>query len=258
VSDVLLSARGLRVGYGGDDVLHDVDLALEAGRSTAVIGPNGSGKSTLVRALAGTLPDRGGTIELLGRPLGSWRRREVASLVAVVPQLVEFTFPLTVREVVEQGRSPHLGPWNPPSARDHAAVGAALARTGLSAHAEVSVRALSGGQRQLVLLARALAVEPRVLLMDEPAAALDVRHQLELVGTVRGLLEAGVAVMLVVHDWNLALRAADAAVVLRDGSVTAAGPLPELFRPDVFLAAFGVSVDRLNDSEGRPIIVPRP
>ena len=181
----LLMAKRVAGGYGGRPVVEDVSLALSPGRCVAILGPNGAGKSTLLRLLAGILPVTGGSVELLGRPLPSWRRRDSARIVGFVPQLLALTFPLTVRELVEQGRAPHLGPWRPPSAVDSAAVARALARVDLEAQAPTPVQRLSGGERQRALLARALACEPRLLLLDEPATALDVGHQLELVGILR-------------------------------------------------------------------------
>jgi iron complex transport system ATP-binding protein len=252
----LLAATRVAGGYGGRVVVEDVSLAVAAGRCVSILGPNGAGKSTLLRLLAGILPLTGGSVELLGRPLPSWRRREVAKVVGFVPQLLPLTFPLTVRELVEQGRAPHLGPWRPPSADDSAAVSRALARVDLEGQAPTPVQHLSGGERQRALLARALACEPRLLLLDEPATALDVAHQLDLVGIVRQLLAEGVGVVLVVHDWNLALRLADEIVVLRAGRLHAAGPPDALLRSTVFSEVFGVSVDVLRCPDGSPTVVP--
>jgi iron complex transport system ATP-binding protein len=253
----LLVARGIAGGYGGGDVVGGVDLALAAGRCVAVLGPNGAGKSTLLRLLAGILPARAGTVELLGRPLAAWRRREVARVIGFVPQLLPLTFPIRVRELVEQGRAPHLGPWRPPAAADHAAVARALTLVDLEDCAGRPVQELSGGERQRALLARALASEPRVLLLDEPAAALDVAHQLELVTIVRRLLANGVAVAVVVHDWNLALRLADDLVVLDRGRVHTAGTPADVLGSDVFGDVFGVAVEVVTGAAGGPVVVPR-
>lgn len=251
----LLRATALGGGYRERLVVSGVDLEIAEGRCTAVLGPNGSGKSTLLRLLAGVLPARMGGVELLGKPLPSWRRREIAQQIGYVPQWVDFSFPLSVEEVVEQGRAPHLGPWRPASPRDRAAVRRALDRMGLSDRASTAVRQLSGGERQRVLLARALASEPRLLLLDEPATALDVRHQLELVDTVRGLLDEGVGAVLVVHDWNLALRLADHMLVLRDGRPVATGRPADIVTPELFHAVFGVEVEFLSRGGVGPDIV---
>ncbi len=253
----LLQARDLSGGYGATDVVRHVDLDVGEGRCIAVLGPNGAGKSTLLRLLAGILPPTSGAVELSGRPLGAWRRREVARLVGFMPQTVSFAFPLTVAEVVQQGRAPHLGPWRPPAPRDHAAVAAAIARVGLSGMERTAVQRLSGGERQLVILARALASEPRLLLLDEPATALDLRHQLDLVTILRSLVSDGVGVVLVMHDWNLAFRLADHLVILDRGSVRAAGMPVEVARPELFRAVFGVEIDLVPRPDGVALIVPR-
>jgi ABC-type cobalamin/Fe3+-siderophores transport system ATPase subunit len=252
----LLTATGISGGYDRRPVVAGVSLGLSAGRCVAVMGPNGAGKSTLLRLLAGILPLQSGTVELLDRPLASWRRRDVARVVSFVPQLFALTFPLTVRELVEQGRAPHLGPWRPPAEPDRAAVARALARVHLVDQAATGVQNLSGGERQRALLARALATEPRLLLLDEPATALDIRHQLDLVSVLRELLADGVGVVLVVHDWNLALRLADAIVVLDHGAVRAAGSPAEILQTAVLGEVFDVSVEVLHTADGTPFVVP--
>lgn len=253
----LLVAAGLRGGYDGRDVVHGVDLEVRERSCTAVLGPNGAGKSTLLRLLAGVLPGTGGTVELLGRPLASWRRREIARTLALVPQQVQLAFPLTVREVVEQGRAPHLGPWRPPGPHDHEAVATALTRVGLAGAGGRPVQRLSGGERQRVLLARALATEARLLLLDEPAAGLDVRHQLAFVETLRDLQADGVASVVVLHDWNLALQLADQVLVLRGGSSYASGTPAAVLTETLFRQVFGVEVEIVRPTTGAPVIVAR-
>jgi iron complex transport system ATP-binding protein len=254
----LLEARSLSGGYGAADVVRDVGLAVGEGQCVAVLGPNGAGKSTLLRLLAGILPATSGEVELCGRPLAAWRRREVARVVGFVPQSVSFAFPLTVDETVQQGRAPHLGPWRPPAPHDHTAVASAIARVGLAGREATAVQRLSGGERQLVLLARALASEPRLLLLDEPATALDVRHQLGLVAILRALVADGVGVVLVVHDWNLAARLAGRLVILERGRVRAVGTPEEVVRPELFREVFGVEIDLVPQAGAFPLVVPRP
>jgi iron complex transport system ATP-binding protein len=244
-----LQARGLAGGYARGDIVRDVDLELVGGECLAVLGPNGAGKTTLLRLLAGILPATAGEVLLDGVPLGSRPRRQVARTVGLVPQGVSFAFPLSVREAVEQGRAPHLGPWRPLSPHDHAAVDAALAAFGIAGLATRPVKELSGGERQLVLLARALAAQPRLLLLDEPAVSLDVRHQLELVDRLGELRAAGIGVLVVIHDVNLALRVATRIAILSRGEILRIGPPEEVVEDAAFADAFGVrtSLVRLPD-----------
>lgn len=253
----LLAARDASGGYGGAPAVESVSLDAETGRCLAVLGPNGAGKSTLLRLLAGILPLSTGTIRLDGRPLHQWRRREAAKLVTLVPQSVSFTFPLSVVEVVSQGRAPHLGPWRPPAAADHAAVRRALETVGLEGKTNVSVHHLSGGEKQRVILARALAAEPRLLLLDEPAAALDLHHQAELAGAVRQRLDAGVGVVVVAHDLNLALALADEVVVLQRGRVVARGEPHAVVSPDLLQRVFNVEAEFITRTDGSTAVLPR-
>ncbi len=253
----LLAARAATAGYGRVPAVVDVSLDVEAGRCLAVLGPNGAGKSTLLRALAGVLPLSAGTILLDGRPLAQWRRRDAAKRVTLVPQSVQLTFPVPVKELVAQGRAPHLGPWRPAAAADHAAVRRALEAVGLAAKAEVSVQQLSGGERQRVILARALATEPRVLLLDEPAAALDLHHQAELANAVRQRLRTGVAVVFVAHDLNLALALADEVLVLQRGALVAHGNPQQVLTQDLLRRVFDVEVEFLSRADGSKAVLPR-
>ncbi len=252
----LLRACGAGGGYGGRPVVEGADLEIGPGTCTALIGPNGAGKSTLLRLLAGVLPTASGSVELYGRPLHQWRRRDVAKHIAFVAQQIHFAFPVTVREVVEQGRAPHLGAWRPAGPVDRRAVEASLERVGLAGAASRPVQCLSGGERQRVLLARALASEPRVLLLDEPAANLDVAHQLELVELLRRLHGEGAGSVVVVHDWNLAARLADRVVILASGRVQACGTAREVLTPQAFMRVFGVRTETLVAADGSSVFVP--
>jgi iron complex transport system ATP-binding protein len=253
----LLTARAATAGYGHFPAVTGVYLDVEAGRCLAVLGPNGAGKSTLLRALAGVLPLSAGTILLEGRPLAQWQRREVAKRVTLVPQSVQFTFPVSVEEVVAQGRAPHLGPWRSATAADRAAVQRALEAVGLADKAQISIHQLSGGERQRVILARALATEARVLLLDEPATALDLHHQAELASVVRQRLKAGVAVVLVAHDLNFALALADEVLVLQRGAVVAHGSPSQVVSPQLLRCVFHVEGEFLTRGEGATAVLPR-
>lgn len=246
----VLAARGLRVAYGGREVLHGVDLELCAGEILALLGPNGAGKTTLLRALSGTIPPSGGAVELSGRAVHAMPRAEVARAIAVVPQDVPSAPGFTVREVVAMGRAPHQTAWLRERREDTDAVTRALERCALTSLAERSFSALSGGERKRVLLAQALAQSPRVLLLDEPSAFLDLRHAVTLFELAREEASAGVAVAAIVHDLGLCARFADRAAVLVDGALVAEGAPRDVLDEAQISAAFGVPIRRLSDEAG--------
>lgn len=226
MTGALLRASDLRFRYPGAarPAVDDVDLSVPEGGLVGVIGPNGSGKSTLVKLLLGALePDRG-EVRLLGRDLSSWRRSDMARRVGVVPQTESVTFPVSVREFVGMGRYPHLGPWRTERPVDRCAVERALARCDVGGLAERGFSTLSGGERQLSRVARALAQEPDLLVLDEPTVSLDVRHEMEIYELLRELVEGGTTVLLVTHNLNAASRYADRLLLLDRGRSRAEGP----------------------------------
>ncbi len=237
---MILEARALAVRYPGAArlALDGVSLTVAPGRLVAVAGPNGGGKTTLVRALLGHLPLQAGDALLDGRPVREWKAAAVARGVGVVSQREEIVFPLTVRQTVLLGRYPHLGPLSAEGPADHAAVAAALRRCDVEWLAERRVDALSGGEWQRVRVARALAQEPRVLVLDEPTASLDVRHEMELFELIRALVDDGIAGLVITHQLNLAARFADRVVLLAGGRVMADGSPDDVFRPDVLARVF--------------------
>lgn len=222
----VLAASGLRFRYpeAPRPAVDEVDLTVPEGTLVGVIGPNGSGKSTLVKLLLGALePDRGG-IRVLGRDLPSWRRRELARRVGVVPQNESVTFPVSVREFVAMGRYPHLGPWRTERPGDRRAVARALERCDVDGLAGRTFSTLSGGERQLARVARALAQEPDLLVLDEPTVSLDVRHEMEIYELLRELVGEGTTVLLVTHNLNAASRYANRLLLLHEGRARAEGP----------------------------------
>lgn len=237
----LLAASGLRFRYPGAPrhAVDEVDVAVPEGALVGVIGPNGSGKSTLVKLLLGALePDRG-EIRLLGRRLSSWRRREMARRVGVVPQNESVTFPVSVREFVAMGRYPHLGPWRTEGPEDRVAVERALARCDVESLAGRAFSTLSGGERQLARVARALAQEPDLLVLDEPTVSLDVRHEMEIYELLRELVGGGTTVLLVTHNLNAAARYADRLLLLHEGRARAEGPPGEVLTRETVEDVYG-------------------
>ncbi len=220
--NIAIKAHGIRVTLGNIEVLHGIDLVLQAGRWTSIVGPNGAGKSTLLKVLAGLLP-HAGQVALLGQPLASLSGRSRAQQMSWLGQNETSADDLTAYDVAMLGRLPHQ-PWlAAPSAADHAAVQASLKATQAWDWRSRPLGQLSGGERQRVLLARALAVQAQVLLMDEPLAHLDPPHQADWLGAVRSLVAQGKTVVSVLHEISFALNADDM-VVMAEGRVTHHGP----------------------------------
>ena len=255
-----LAGEGLTFAYDGRTVLRAVDLAVAPGELVGVIGPNGAGKTTLVRILAGVTPPSAGRVVLGDRPLAAWPRRERARALALVPQDPRVEFPFTALEVVLMGRAPHLTGLGFAGADDVRRARAALARLGLDGLEARHLDALSGGERQRVFLARALAQDPVVLLLDEPTTHLDLRHQTEILDVVReGVRERGLAALVVLHDLNLAAVGCDRLVLLAGGSIVAAGPPQEVLMRSLIEQAFATPVHvRPHDLANVPAILPLP
>jgi iron complex transport system ATP-binding protein len=242
VKPVVLEARQLDASRGGRAVLHDVSLRLHAGEAVALVGPNAAGKSTLVRVLGGLLAPRQGEVELLGRAFSGYGRDALARAVALVASEDAVSSTLTVRDRVMLGRYPHRGPLRAFTTEDAAAVDRALRQTGIEGLAERALGTLSAGERQLATLARGLAQEPRVLLLDEPAAHLDIGHELALFRVLDEVRACDVAVLAVIHDLGRAARWAERLVLLSGGRVTADGPPGAVLQSEAAAAAFGVRV----------------
>jgi iron complex transport system ATP-binding protein len=253
----LLEARDLLVRYGGGRAALDgVTCATRGGELLAVVGPNGSGKTTLVRVISGLLRPERGEVAVDGRSLARWRRAELAGVLAVVPQGETVTFPLRVDETVMLGRYARLGPLAAPGAADHVAVREALARCDVAELAGRTIDTLSGGEWQRVRLARALAQDPRVLILDEPTTSLDIRHEMELFELVRRLVDAGLAGLVITHHMNLAARYADRILLLSEGRVAGEGHPAEVLREDTLRAVFDWPLAVTLWSDGSPQVVP--
>lgn len=242
-----LTIGGLHARLSGVTVLHGVDLRAEPGEVLGVVGPNGAGKSTLLRCLYRALTPESGTVLVDGKDLLAMAAAASARHTAALPQESEPVSGLRVGRVVVLGRTAHLSAWQTPSARDHRIAEEALAQVGASALADRDIATLSGGERQRVLLARALAQQPRVLVLDEPLNHLDIRHQLDALIMVRGL---GITTVLALHDLDLALRYCHRLCVLADGAVVAAGPPRDVLQPALMAEVFGVRSRQVEISPG--------
>ena len=245
----MLELRNLSVGYPGRVVLEDVCLSIRPGRVLALLGPNGCGKSTLLRSVPGLLPALGGEILLDGKPLGTYTSRETARKIAYLPQSRAVPS-ITARRMVLHGRFPYLSYPRRYRKEDAAAVDRALEQADAMDLADRFLPELSGGQRQKVYLAMALAQETETILMDEPTTYLDVRRQLETLALTRRLAAEGRAVAVVLHDLCLALSTADEVAVLAEGRLLALGTPEEIFQSGILERVMGVRLDRFAGPRG--------
>ena len=250
----LLTVQNLSFAYDGRPVLKGVSLAVEAGEFVGLIGANGSGKTTLLRVLLGLLPTSG-EVKLCDEPLKSLDRREIAVRATMVSQDTRVDFAFTAREIVAMGRTPYLGRFTPESASDKEAIARAMRETGTEDFAERPVTELSGGERQRVHLARALAQETRVVLLDEPTANLDLAHQFEALQLVREFTRAGGGALAAIHDLALAARFCDRLLLLSEGQIVAAGRPAEVITESNLALHFALRARVRRDEEMGSLIV---
>ncbi len=256
---MMLLAEGLTVRYrrAPAPAIYRVDVSLAAGSLHAILGPNGSGKSTLMRASAGILPPEEGGVIVDGRPLSEWPRKELARSVAAVTQSEAIPFPLTARELVAMGRYPHLGSLLSQRAEDDQIVLDALGRCDVDHLADRLVQTLSGGELQRVRIARALAQEPRILLLDEPTASLDVGHEMAILELLRAAADSGLAVLWVTHHLDVAGRFADEMTLMNCGRVVANGSPVEVLTAETLNQVYQWPVRvEIDAGDGAPRVTP--
>ena len=235
-----LSAEGLSYSVETQTLLDSVYLHAEQGRFVGLIGPNGAGKSTLLRALSGMLRHQHGAVLLEGTDLRSMSSRDVAASMALVSQIAPYTHGFTSFELVLMGRYPHLGRFQIEGREDNRIARDAMRQTDTERFADRTLDTLSGGERQRVFVSRALAQQPRILLLDEPTSNLDVFHQLKVLDLVRQLVNEGLTAVAAIHDLHMAARYCDRLVLLSDGRVLAEGRPEEVLTPEAIESAFGV------------------
>lgn len=250
----MLTVQNLYYDYGQRQVLRNISLNVRAGEVVSLVGANGAGKSTLLKCLSRFLTPRSGNLLLEGQPLETYSRARLARTIGYVPQQAGSAMSLPVADMIALGRAPHRGLSTP--TRDRDAVMKAIERLDLQSLALRVFGELSGGERRRVLLARALAQETPLLLLDEPTSDLDLRHQLETMTLVRRLAdEDGVAALVAIHDLSLAARFSDRLVLIRDGRVHANGPWREVLTTTNLEAAYGVNV-ATGSRDGLPYVIP--
>jgi iron complex transport system ATP-binding protein len=258
----LLSAGNLRFAYRGSSsrtaVLDDISLSIERGESVGILGPNGSGKTTLLKMLAGVLQPDAGVVRLEGTAISGMSRATVARRIAIVPQETHPAFEYTVLEMVLMGRYPHLGAFEIEGPDDVRLARDALAATGTETLESRSFDTLSGGEKQRVVIAAALAQAADVLLLDEPTASLDLAYQLEIAALLTRLnRERGCTLVLSTHDLNLAATVCDRVVLVREGRALAAGPTADVLTPANIERTFDVEAEvSRHDAAGHLVVVP--
>ncbi|MFT3690971.1 ABC transporter ATP-binding protein [Paenirhodobacter sp.] len=247
----LIEATDLAIGHSGHALIRGVSLRLEPGRVLCLLGPNGTGKTTLFRTLLGLIPPVQGRITLDGTPLPRLSRAEIARRLAHVPQALSTPFAFTALDIVLMGAAARLGPFARPGRTETARAMASLARLGINDLAGAEVTRLSGGQRQLVLIARALAQEARALVMDEPTASLDFANRLQVGQAIRALADAGTGIILSSHDPDHAAAIADHALLLNRTGVVASGPVADAMTAETLSRLYGIPVRRDKTPDGR-------
>ena len=240
-----LAARALDYGFRDHVVGRGLDCALAAGEVVCLLGPNGSGKSTLMRTLLGLQARLDGEVALDGRDLDSWSAAERARRLAYVPQAADTYFDFSLREMVEMGRTAHRGVFASPGAKDREIAAAALERLGIAALADRPIHAVSGGERQLALIARALATEAAYVVMDEPTANLDYGNQARVLEEIARLKDAGIGVLVSTHHPEHAFRVADRVLLLSRGKLVAQGPTLAALTSESLSALYGRAIEVL-------------
>jgi iron complex transport system ATP-binding protein len=251
----VLATSGLGLRRGGRQILTCVSLELAAGTVCGIVGPNGSGKSTLLRCMAGLWRPTEGSVFCGGRSLHQLQRREIALQITYVPQETVLTFEFSVRETVLMGRHAHRGRFERETAEDAKAIDDALRRADVRHLADRRVTSLSGGERQRVLIARSLATNARVLLLDEPTANLDVNHALDILELCRSLADEGRTVAIATHDLNSVYRFVNEVALLESGRLGAIGTPASVLSAENLSRTFGVQSETLFSPDGTPTLL---
>jgi iron complex transport system ATP-binding protein len=252
----MLAARALGFGYGSKIIGRDAHIDVEPGDVLCLLGPNGSGKTTLFKTVLGLLPPLAGEVVLGGRPMAQLARQEIARLVAYVPQAHAAHFPFRVLDMVLMGRTAHLGLFAAPTEHDRVKALAALATLGIAELAETEYTRISGGQRQLALVARALAQDAPAIVMDEPTASLDFGNQVTVLSEIKRLAGRGLAVLLSTHDPDHAFSVGTRVALLSNGRIVMQGTPDEVLTPDRLHQVYGVRVIVERLSHGQPVCAP--
>ena len=253
---LLLECRQLDIGIESRTLVRGLDLRIESGSILVVLGPNGSGKSLSLHTFAGIRAPSAGELLIAGRPMPQWSRRSLARELALLPQNVEDPFPANVLETVLLGRHPHIGRWQWESSQDIALAADALAAVGLAGYEERDIFTLSGGERRRAALAAVLAQNPQIFLLDEPTNQLDPNHQVEALQLLRARADAGAAVVVTLHDPNLAVRFADHALLIGKAGDWRWGSAAEILTSEHLSALYDTCFEDLHANGRRVFFQP--
>lgn len=254
---MILEVENLHFSYGNNEVLRGISFSIERPTIFGIIGANGSGKTTLIKNISGYLRSDSGIVKIFGKEIERYTRKERAQIMGYVPQDIPFDFDFTAYDIVMMGRLPYLGRFQRESSKDRDIVKKAMVTTDTWDFREKTLRELSGGERQRVYIARALAQEAKILLMDEPVAHLDIRYQLEILSIVRDLVKKGITCIIVLHDINLASLFCDDVLILKRGKVLVKGKPEDVIREDIIKEAFNIDVKVIIEEESKkPFVIP--
>ncbi|MGO2612260.1 ABC transporter ATP-binding protein [Corynebacterium flavescens] len=253
-----LAAQAIAVDYASKQVLRGFDIAIPDGEFTVIVGPNACGKSTLLHALARLVKPSSGTVLLEGAPITSYRPKEVARRLSLLPQSPTAPEGIVVEDLVARGRYPHQGIVKQWTAADDEAVEKALRQANVEQVRDKKVSDLSGGQRQRVWLALVLAQNAPIVLLDEPTTYLDITHQVEVLNLAAQLHRSGSTVVAVLHELTLAFRYATHLIVMKEGAIVAQGAVEDIVTPELLREVYDIECDIIPDPvTGRPIVIPR-
>lgn len=255
-----LKAEEITISYGAHEIVKDLNLSIDKPEIISIIGPNGAGKSTVLKALARLLKTKKGHVYLDGKSIYETPGKEVARILAVLPQSTSAPTDILVKDLVACGRTPYQGHFSSLTENDHRIIQEVMEKTGVAEFTNRQLTSLSGGERQRVWLAMALAQDPEILLLDEPTTFLDIHHQLDLMGLIRRLhQEMGITIVMVLHDLNHATRFSERVIAIKDGEVFADGSVSEVMTEENFEKLYGVKAlrfDLTQDEEEYCVFIP--
>ena len=253
---LLLKVEQLNFAYDSDPILNDITFSISDMEFVGLIGPNGSGKSTLLKLVGGILHNKNGQIDFKGNPIGSIPKKELAKSITWIPQDYPMVFPFTVQEIVLMGRHPYLTPLSFEGEEDYQIAQRAMDITQTLQFAERYFNEISGGEKQRVMLASAIAQEPEIMLLDEPTSALDLKYQIQILNILKRLNEQKkITLILAMHDLNLASRYCQRLILLKDGAIVCDGPPKDVLQKEVIEKVYGVEVE-LHSQNGDILVQP--